>query len=95
MSDQVRMELNAEGVLFKNFYAGYEITAFIRGEGIQAPILICTGWKAVHLTCYVNNFLRVGSTSGDPKVFQRYARALGQRRLDDTDWIKFGGPHMS
>jgi len=94
MSDQVRMELNAQGVLFQNFYAGYEMTAFIRGEGIQAPVLIYTAWEAVHLTRYVNNFLKVGSTSED-KVFQRYSRALGQRRQDDTGWIEFEGPHTN
>jgi len=95
ISDQVRTELNAEGVLFRNWKAGNEMTAFIRGEGIQAPVLIYTGLKSVHLTRYVNNFQRVGSLSGDYKAFQRYVDALGKRRQDDTDWIKFGGTNMS
>jgi len=85
------MELNAEGALFKNWQAGTEMTAFIREAGIQAPILIYTWRNSMHLTRYVNNFPRVGSTSGN-WMFQRYVEALGKRRQDDTDWIKFGGP---
>lgn len=89
------MELNAEGESFKNWHGGEEITTFIRGSGLQAPILICTGKFSLPMTQYVTKFSRVGSVSNNYKVFEEYVAALAHRRTDDRSWIRFGGSNPS
>ncbi|KIM41136.1 hypothetical protein M413DRAFT_159868 [Hebeloma cylindrosporum] len=92
ISDQVRHEVNAEGVLHKNLKAGNEITKFIRDEGFKAPILICTSKQGIALTGYVRSYPNTGSLKGsDYKILNEYLEALGARRRDDTGWMKFGG----
>ncbi|KAF8809748.1 hypothetical protein BYT27DRAFT_7093771 [Phlegmacium glaucopus] len=90
VSDQVRNEFSPEGVMFKNYSAGEEMTKFIREEGFLAPLLIYTGARHLYLTHYVDAYKMVGS-SVDDRVFERYASALGARRNDDTQWVRYGG----
>ncbi|KAF8162804.1 hypothetical protein B0H34DRAFT_295065 [Crassisporium funariophilum] len=90
ISDQVRVDINSAGVSSKNFHAGEEITKFIRGKGLSAPILIYTGRRSINMTRYVEKYPIVGSSTSN-KLYQQYVTALGARRRDDIDWIKYGG----
>jgi len=92
ISDQVRHEVNPDGMLYKNLYAGNEITRFIRGEGFNAPILICTTKRGIKLTRYVGSYRNTGSLTGsDHELLHEYLQSLGARRKGDTGWMKFGG----
>ena len=92
ISDQVRHEVNSEGVLRRNFKAGNDITKFIRDEGFKAPILIFTSKQGIGLTRYVGSYANTGSLTGsDYKMLNEYVEALGARSKGDTGWMKFGG----
>ncbi|KAH9480852.1 hypothetical protein JR316_0007454 [Psilocybe cubensis] len=90
ISDQFRKELNAKGEAVPNRNAGNQIIKFIRDKGFQAPILIYTNKKSLHLTRYVESYPNAGSAAGHPEVYQEYISALGSRRVDDREWMKFG-----
>jgi len=90
VSDQVRTEFSSKGVSFKNRNAGQEMTKFIRKEGFLAPILIYTTRWSVQLTRYVEAYKMVGSLV-HYKEFEQYVDALGARRRDDIQWVKYGG----
>lgn len=66
------------------------MTKFIRKEGFLAPILIYTAESAIRFTRYVESYNMVGS-SVHSKEFKQYVDALGNRRRDDIQWIKYGG----
>lgn len=91
ISDQVRTEFSPEGVSFRNWKAGEEMTKFIREEGISVPILIYTGTKSLKRTRYVEKYKMVGSMAGNREKLQRYIDALAARRKDDIEWVKYGG----
>lgn len=63
---------------------------FIRDKGFQAPVLIYTGKKSLHLTRYVESYPNAGSAAGHYEVYQEFISALGARRSDDKGWMKFG-----
>jgi len=90
ISDQGRRELNSKGVPFHNSKAGNQITKFIRKKEFQAPILIYTEKKSLHLTRYVESYPNAGSMAGHYKTYKEFVSALGSRRKDDKGWMKYG-----
>jgi hypothetical protein len=88
MSDQTRTEPGADGAMFTNKNAGFQIMKFIRDQGFKAPILICTSKQSVEFTRYVEKYRMAGSIANH-RVFRDYVAALGARRQDDRGWMKF------
>jgi len=75
--------------LIENLNAGEDITRFIRGEGLKAPILISTTSRAIRWTRYVEKYPNTGSVGGSYEILDKYVAALSARRKDDKAWMKF------
>ncbi len=87
--NQILYERNDYNLLSNNNNAGYQITSFIRNQGIKSPILVYTSKQNLHLTKYVETYDMVGSLCGNYLVFQAYIAALAGGRKDDTRWMRY------
>ncbi|KAF8875448.1 hypothetical protein BD779DRAFT_1563576 [Infundibulicybe gibba] len=91
ISDNTRLESDPisepDLIPYYNITAGENITRFLRGRSLHAPVLIYCGDSIVH-THYVGMYRDAGSTCRSDTVF-RYIRALVERKGDDREWVGY------
>ncbi|KAF8875454.1 hypothetical protein BD779DRAFT_1678254 [Infundibulicybe gibba] len=91
ISDNTRLEsdpVSEPGLSpYYNITAGENITRFLRGRSLHAPVLIYCGGSIKH-THYVGMYRDAGSTCRSDTVC-RYIRALAERKGDDREWVGY------
>ncbi|KAF8965905.1 hypothetical protein BDZ97DRAFT_1810235 [Flammula alnicola] len=89
IANQLIYERNSSHAHAYNESAGNEITAYVRQEGINVPILIYTTKLYIPLTRYVNDYDLVGSVGGTHIIFLTYISGLAHGRRDDMRWMRY------